>query len=179
MFGDLPMLDIDPTARWALTAFAILLCIWIVLRSWRKRKDPLEKPIFKTSLAQQRALERQMSNLVVEMSEMARQITAQLDTRAAKLELLIKEADEKIARLATAGGPKNGNGSSASTGGPEESGRISPVEPVPSDPPVQPDARHAQIYRLADQGRSSQQIAQELHRPSGEIELILALRPRG
>ena len=51
-----------------------------------------------------------MSNLVVEMSEMARQITAQLDTRAAKLELLIKEADEKIARLGASGESTSGNG---------------------------------------------------------------------
>ena len=38
------------------------------------------------------------------------------------------------------------------------------------------DPRHAAVYRLADQGRSSPQIAAELVRPSGEIELILALR---
>ena len=38
------------------------------------------------SLASQCAVERDMSHLLVEMSEMARQITAQLDTRAAKFE---------------------------------------------------------------------------------------------
>jgi hypothetical protein len=38
------------------------------------------------------------------------------------------------------------------------------------------DPRHALVYALADQGRSFKDIAQELNRPSGEIELILALR---
>jgi len=38
-------------------------------------------------------VERQMQSLLVELSEMSRQISAQLDTRSAKLELLIKEAD--------------------------------------------------------------------------------------
>jgi DNA-binding NarL/FixJ family response regulator len=38
------------------------------------------------------------------------------------------------------------------------------------------DPRHALVYALADQGRSCKDIAQELNRPSGEIELILALR---
>jgi hypothetical protein len=40
------------------------------------------------------------------------------------------------------------------------------------------DPRHAEVYRLADQGQTPQQIAQRLGRPSGEIELILALRAR-
>jgi DNA-binding NarL/FixJ family response regulator len=40
------------------------------------------------------------------------------------------------------------------------------------------DPRHVEVYRLADQGQSPHQIAQRLNRPSGEIELILALRAR-
>ena len=43
-----------------------------------------------------------MESLLVELSEMARQISAQLDTRSQKLEILIREADEKIAALADA-----------------------------------------------------------------------------
>jgi hypothetical protein len=175
MSAPLAIPPIDPTAQWALTIFAILIVLWLIIRPWAKRKDPLAQQPFKTSLAQQRALERQMSNLVVELSEMARQITAQLDTRAAKLEMLIKEADEKIGRLGT-----NGSGETqslmAAHGGGNGAGA---VERVPPEPPAEPDPRHAQVYALADQGRSSQQIAQELHRPSGEIELILALRARG
>ncbi len=40
------------------------------------------------------------------------------------------------------------------------------------------DARHRQVYALADQGRSAAEIARQIDRPYGEIELILALRPR-
>ena len=40
-----------------------------------------------------------MQNVLVELSNMARQITSQLNTRAAKLELLLQEADQKIAQL--------------------------------------------------------------------------------
>jgi hypothetical protein len=171
----LAIADFDP-AQWAFLVFAILLCIWLIFRPWRRRRsDPLEKPMFKTSLAQQRALERQMSNLVVEMSEMARQITAQLDTRAAKLELLIKEADEKIARLGGAGST-SGNGAPVDANHGREIASV--LEQVPPSTPAPADPRHAQVYRLADEGRSSQQIAQELNQPSGEIELILALRQR-
>ena len=43
------------------------------------------------------------------------------------------------------------------------------VEPVRPDP-------NALVYALADDGRSAQEIATQLGRPKGEIELILALR---
>jgi hypothetical protein len=50
--------------------------------------------------------------------------------------------------------------------------------PISAPPPPAPsiDPRHAEIYALADQGRSPRDIATHLGRPSGEIELILALR---
>lgn len=71
--------------------------------------------------------------------------------------MLIREADEKIAAM-----------------------KSPPSAPPPRAEPAAPelpgDPRHAQVYALADQGRSSNEIAQQLHRPSGEIELILALR---
>ena len=111
-------------------------------------------------LARQRQVERQMESLLVELNNMARQISAQLDTRAAKLETLLKEADEKISRLAR-----------------------EPATPLAIGrdlPPLAPeeDSRHVAIYQLADSGLSAGQIAQRLARPNGEIELILALRSR-
>ena len=58
---------------------------------------------------------------------------------------------------------------------------------VPADPPEpgaetrrvpSTDPRHAEVYALADEGRSPAEIAARLDRPNGEIELILALRPK-
>jgi hypothetical protein len=49
------------------------------------------------------------------------------------------------------------------------------VAPPPAPPA---DDRYHDIHVLADQGRSAAAIAQALGRPQGEIELILALRPR-
>jgi DNA-binding NarL/FixJ family response regulator len=54
-----------------------------------------------------------------------------------------------------------------------------PAQPTPtpaSDEVIDP--RHVEIYTLCEQGLSTQQIADRLHRPSGEVELIIALRPR-
>jgi hypothetical protein len=146
---------------WMVYAVAFLTIIYAVfLRpKMQKNKDPLSRP---SSLARQRTVEKQMETLLVELSAMARQITAQLDTRAAKLETLIQEADRKIAALRSPPSPMEPDH-------PAAAGR---------DMPVIEDSRHAAVYELADVGLSAGQIAQRLNRPSGEIELILALRPK-
>ena len=166
----LPLLQSQMTAtQWGVLGFGALLLLYMFVRPKlaRKRKDPLEDRPFHLSLTQQRATEREMSHLLVELSEMARQVTAQLDTRAAKLELLIKEADEKLDRLQQL----------------TRAPTALPPAPPPDGSPVgvtsdSTDPRHATVYTLFDQGRSVPEIAHELHRPDGEIELILALRTR-
>ncbi len=152
---------LDPFTKWAAVGLAIFTIMYVVIRPWFRKKDPLSKPPAFASLAQQRSVEREMQNVLVELSKMARQITGQLDTRAAKLEALIREADEKIAVMKS-------TPSSSSPG-------LAPLIDTPETRPPS-DPRHAQVYALADEGRSSMEIAQQLNRPSGEIELILALR---
>jgi len=151
------LLDLDPVSKWAVIVLSIMTILYAVIRPMFRRKDPLDKPPRFATLARQRSVEKQMQNVLVELSEMARQITAQIDTRAAKLEALIREADEKIATMKSNAPP------------------ALPMPPPANAMPIS-DPRHAQVYALADQGRSSTEIAQQLHRPSGEIELILALR---
>jgi hypothetical protein len=171
----LPLLDLDPTTmKWLVICLAIITILYATIRPFFRKKDPLSKPPGYASLARQRSVEQQMQNVLVEMSEMTRQIAAQLDTRAAKLEALIREADEKIAALNAS--PIARSGSNPASGG------RNPVVPMSDPPPPysadQPilDPGHALVYALADKGRSMMEIAQELNRPSGEIELILALR---
>jgi len=170
----------DPAATWIAIAVAILAVVYVTfVRPLRRKKDkdPLERGPSRTTLTQQRAVERDMSNLLVELSEMARQMTAQLDTRAAKLELLIKEADERLAALRSARGlPAQG----PADGAPEErlDGVIVEARAPRSNslPDQKIDPRHLQVYNLADEGVPPPEIARQLGRPSGEIELILALR---
>lgn len=159
---------------WVALVIAMMAIGYLLFRPRFKKKDPLEKPAF-GSLAAQRSVERQMQNLLVELSEMARQMNAQVDTRATKLQELIKQADERIAAL------KNLEGEP-----PEPKVFTPPAEPAPPAPPVEAtspvaalDPRHVEIYSLADQGQGAKEIATRLGRPSGEVELILALRPRG
>lgn len=156
--------------KWVLYALAALTMAYVVIRPImrKKTKDPLEKlPSF--GLSQQRSVERDMNNLLVELSEMARQVTAQLDTRAAKLEALIEEADRKIAALRALTGEAT-----------ERTPQLTTHSTLPPPRPAahEEDQRHSEVYEMADQGLSATEIARRLGRPHGEIELILALRMR-
>jgi len=172
-FHNQMLADSTTPAEWAACAVALAATGFVLFRSKiRAKRDPLNRPPEANSLAQQRSVERQMQNLLVELSEMARQVTAGLDTRAAKLDALIREADEKIVALTALRGSLNG------------APLTQAVQPVPVETKPRPanayeaDPRHLEVYTLADQGQSPSQIAGALNRPSGEIELILALRPR-
>lgn len=164
----LDLQHLDPFQKWTLICAAGLTLVYVAMRPFKKRgKDPLARAAIPT-LAGQREVERQMTELLVELEQMARQMTGQLDTRANKLELLIKQADEKIALL-------HGAGHAIPAG----SVAIAAMETAPGLPAaLAADPRHLAVYDLADTGQSARQIAQQLGRPHGEIELILALRQR-
>jgi len=150
---------IDPHMMWLMVGFAGATILYAVLRGSRGKKDPLARGPSSASLARQRNVERQMESLLVELSEMARQITAQLDTRSAKLEALIREADEKISAL-------------------RQGSQMPTTAAAPVWTAASIDPQHEAVYALADQGKSTAEIARQLNRPSGEVELILALRAR-
>src|SRR5579862_1469637 len=88
---------------WVAIVIALAVILYAVVRPMLKKKDPLDKPPKFASLSRQRAVEREMQNVLVELSEMTRQISAQLDTRSAKLEALIRDADSRIAELKSMG----------------------------------------------------------------------------
>ena len=153
---------------------AVLCVAYLLFRPKLKKKDPLEKAPF-SGLAQQRSVERQMQSLLVDLSDMTRQMNAQIDTRAAKLEQLIKDADERIVSLRRLQGEAPERPTAPLTAPRRRTAPApSPVLPLSDPVAIDLDPRHAEIYSLADQGRDARQIAAQLNQPSGEIELILA-----
>ncbi len=180
---------------WEIVAAGGMIGLYLLMRPRGKKSDPLSS-VPKFPLARQRSVEQQMTNLLVELSDMARQITAQLDTRAAKLELLIREADEKLAALGSA--IKKSNNEHGNVGARDlpaaerppiatQSSDARATTDIPAEnatsaaPAITTlplDHRYAEVYTLADQGRHANEIARLLHRPAGEIELILALRAK-
>jgi hypothetical protein len=149
---------------WILIAFGMLLASYYMMRP-KKRKDPLNGAP-RSSLSQERGVEREMQHLLVELTEMTRQISAQLDTRAAKLEALLREADQKMAQLSALKSPTV----PIMPAGPRLV--TDSIEPEPED-----HEKYRDIYTMADRGASVREIAQKFGKPAGEVELILALRP--
>jgi len=131
-----------------------------------------------------RALERDIQVLIKELSDLTRRVNAQIaqvDEKSAKLEQLVRAADERANRLrslqATSNGDGNGSASGSASAG--SSSALLPVQPLATSAADEViDPRHVEIYTLCEQGLSTQQIADRLQRPSGEVELIIALRPR-
>ena len=160
-------------SQWIAIIVAILTVIYIAfVRPMRKnKKDPLERKPGDALLAQQRAAERDMTALLLEYEQMMRTMTSQIETRVAKLEVLLKDADERLQQLkaATGGLPAEPAKPAVARAGVLD---LSPLL-AQSEPP-----RHQDVYTLADQGLSHRQIAQRLDRPYGEIELILTLRAK-
>jgi len=153
-------------------------------------------------LRDQRELHQSMDDLLVQLEEVSRRVSAQVDTRFAKLEAVIREADERIARLeqlfadsaprkaaphrptalqadAT---PRDGVASADST--PQESGTQEVTMPrgaqsTASSSCVGPGTyqqRRQRVYEMADAGASAIVIADALQMPLGEVELLLNLR---
>ena len=174
----------DPMTKWIMIALSGGAILYLTLiRPAMKKKDPLSKqqpstPMAANRLAAQRDTERVMQNLLVELAEMSRQISAQLDTRSQKLELLMQQADERIAALRQMQGERATPALFRQVESPVD--LYTPRETLiePPRPALGDDARHQEIYAMADNGRGASDIARELGRPRGEVELILALRPR-
>ena len=205
----LKILAITDQGAYILMGLSAVFLLYIAAKPFftRKRRDPLVEAPTRMGLSQQKSLDREMQNLLVELHEMARKMSAQIDTRAAKLEVLIQQADQRMEMLRQLNQIASGdsdmtqsttrppmrlvraeetvaevaenisrslaNEIQAGRSGSNASDRSASYSNVET-----PDDRYRAIYDLADSGMTAQVIAQRLSRPTGEIELILALRPR-
>ena len=127
----------------------------------------------------------QMNELMAALADLSRQINGQIDTRLAKLEVLLSQADETIAKLdGVVGGRKRSVKAGQGRGGETEGAKGAVAssaakeiheisESFHGSMPISPESR--EVLELAEKGLSKIEIAGELHRPVGEIELILAL----
>lgn len=132
--------------------------------------------------------------LARELDELGKRLADELDSRADRLEKLIADADDRLARLErlTAASVHIAPESAAAL---TEVKRFNPSTPGDSahTPPTDPAAPNSaprsaaavmaeidplagEIYKLADSGLLPVQIAQKLSQHTGKVELLLALR---
>lgn len=119
---------------------------------------PREPPHLTSDLDKKEKLRRDLECLIGELQDLSRKISAEIDTRFAKLEASLRDADRRIAVL----------------------NRLSRDPDAVADPTAidstEIDARYGIVYELADAGFSCVEIAKDLGKTPGEIELILNLR---
>lgn len=156
----------------------VVLVVWSTRRRFARRQpDPADYlDTYRQQLREQSDIRQQMQELLVEIQSYVRDMSARLDTKAARLEALIQSAQQQIQRLeelqaATARGRQMDVvvDEDPTVAPPADEAQGSGT--LPADDPVR-----AQIYTLADQGRSPVQIARATGLPTGQVELILALR---
>jgi predicted trehalose synthase len=113
-----------------------------------------------------RATQRDVADAMVQLDQLAQRIHQKIDVRLAKLDALIREADDRIDQLDRM--------QRTGAGAPSVDIQLAPESP--EAPAASDDDPHQSIYQLADAGYTSLQIAKKLSRHTGEVELILSLR---
>lgn len=185
------------TASWVLLAFGVAILIWVMLRlQWRRQRcAPEESPVYEMrETIQDRQAEGERA---AEVAEIVRDLAARLETRAARLEALLDQADERIERLeARLAASTTARQLPDADRAPATNGQRPPPKNQPAEddadtdgwqePDPQPHRRphassdadplHQDVYELADNGHTPLDIARRLEQQVGTIELILALR---
>ena len=162
----LEQLDRQSVGQFLIVAALIMIAVWLLSRRQLRGRDsggesitPREKI---ERLKQVGGMREDLRELMVEIEQMARRVGSQLDAKAHRLEKLLIEADQKLEKMRSVAPGTASEGSSDP----------SPETAEPADPLV------AKVYQLADQGRSTVEIAQQLDEQVGKVELMLALRPK-
>lgn len=126
------------------------------------------------------SVRRDLDDLMVELQDLSRRISAEIDTRFVKLEAAMRDADRRIAvlnRLSRELGTAQIEAARGTPGTPLASAGTAGASAAGNEPVApHPDVRHTVIYELADAGFTPVEIARELGRTPGEVELILNLR---
>ena len=110
---------------------------------------------------------REVEAVMAQLDQLSRQIHGKIDLKLATLQKLIRDADQRIDQL-----------SRMQRGAQGDSTFDIELESETPDRPNDNDQQgpHDAVYRLADSGYTPLQIAKELARHTGEVELILSLR---
>lgn len=147
----------------------VALGLVVVLRSLRQRMRRHDHDTNLTGAErverarQNHGMESDLRQMMVELEDLTRRFSAQLDAKSMRLERLLEEADQKIAQLKQL---RDAPGIAEDV----QANHASAEVPEPVDPLA------AEIYRLSDAGKRPRDIARQLDEQVGKVELILNLR---
>lgn len=145
----------------------VVLCLVLGRHKWKSRSATAPRTSAQRgacSTAADRSV-RELGEVMAELDHLSREIHAKIDLKLATIQKLIRDADQRIDLLSRL--------ERSAAGQPSLDVQLKSEAP---DQITEDDGPHDAIYRLADSGYSSLQIARELARHTGEVELILSLR---
>jgi len=186
IFTVAPISDLSVLAAFDLTTIAFfalaVVVLTLVMKSTGKRiqqsRANQDAPAGERyqELQQQSKAMRDVGDVMLELDKLARHVQGQLDTRFAKLETVIRDADKRIESLTNLLSQTKQNPSLDITLD-SENPFVKPISKSNSDLASNFDNdRYSSVYRLCDQGLSAEEIAHKVDQSTGEVELILALR---
>ena len=164
----------DSSVPLLLGALCLVILLVSLLRRWQQR-SATGRDLTRAQLArlrEQREVQQSMEELLGQLEEVTNRINAQLDARFARLEALLGAADERIGRPSV-------TASAVQEAAPVVKEQSEAAPAVERDAAERCDAwpaRRKRILELADAGTTSAGIADVLHIPIGEVELVLNLR---
>lgn len=171
----------NPLAQVLMAAGVMMLIVLAVIngrkRLRQRRQQPSLTPHEKVErIKQTHGMKNDLRDMMVELEDLTRRFSAQLDAKAVRLERLIDEADQRIARLENgeAGGGRGGERRSSKVAA--AAGEASPPPTEEEEPAEATDPLTQSVYELADAGHEPIAIARQLDEHVGKVELILALR---
>jgi len=117
----------------------------------------------------------------VKMHDMARELTAQLDTKISLLQVLLHDAQQQADRLeqalARAQDTLSDDRRAPAASATNQAAGLSLAGPHVTPRSARSSQRpYAEIFALSDAGHSSRSISERLSTPIGEVDLILGLR---
>ncbi len=177
------VLSVASSADNGMTVVLLVLCATVIMIMLLRRhqfRGTTRRDMARDHIARvrdQHQLHQSMDELLVQLEEVSRNVGAQVETKFAKLEKVIGDADDRIARLEGVLGHSSDERAKPGVRSPRNDTGTRP-EPRPEERrPIKPvDPRFQHVYDLVDAGASAIKAAQQLNMPLGEVELILNLR---
>ena len=169
----------------------ILLILISLMMSMKKRRNKSASRVTAHEhldrLKNKHAVKNDLETLMVEIEELGKRLSHQIDAKTIALERLLDEAELRITQLSSLTSPENPAPAPAkpsifqsqmenSTANPTATHPVQAASTPPVTTKQMAKTDFIRIYQLADAGNSPQQIAQEVGEHIGKIELILALR---
>lgn len=172
----LPVAQVSGSQFGMLAIVAVVTTFSLIAASRRRQRGvPSPRAYVRehlTAIKEEKAVRSDLADIMIQLQQVAREINAQLDAKFRRLERCICEADERIDRLSRI---KRG-----AEGQPVLDVTVCDESSVPVDRvrPTDGELNRGEIFDMADRGLSAVEIADETHKPVGEIELMIALRRR-